>query len=335
MKRYLAEFLVAFFLVFAGMGAIASEVFLSQIRVTTGFGPLGIALAHGLALGIAIATVGRISGGHGNPAISIAFWVSRRMKAVDMVGYILAQLAGGTLAALFLKRVLPKDIFTFDGGQPALGADIGALQGAAIELILTFFLALVVWGVAVDKKGPKHLAPFAIGLTVTFGILAGGAFTGAAINPARWFGPALVAGELATDWYVWVAGPILGALLGSLAYEVFFLDDDAAADSAEVEVSYLEDEDDDIDDELETVSASSSADVWKDPGAESRREQFHDTTSPLTPPSPTPPAVGFDSPMVPPTPSTPSQSGSETRTDTPDPALEERRNDPGSPSSSF
>jgi hypothetical protein len=109
-------------------------------------------------------------------------------------------------------------------GAPALADGTNLLQGGLIEVVLTFFLVFVIWGVAVDPKGPKILAPLAIGLTLAFDVIIGGPFTGAAVNPARWFGPALIGEQLNGDWPVWVLGPIVGALIASTAYELFFLD---------------------------------------------------------------------------------------------------------------
>jgi len=288
LKRYLAEFVAAFFLVFVGMMAIMSDTFHSQTQVTASFGLLGIALAHGLALAVAIAAVARISGGHANPAVSIAFFVARRISFSDLLGYVAFQLLGGIAAAFLVKRLVPADVYAFSSGAPALGKGIEPFTGAAIEVLLTFFLAFVIWGVAVDKKGPKNLAPFAIGLTVSFGILAGADFTGAAMNPARWFGPALAAGSLGANWYVWIAGPILGALLGSLVYETFFLDEEVEVEVTMIDDDEFGDDDEFIEDEIE------------------RKVDFRDTPSPMTPPSPQPPPSGADSPMVPPpTPPTP------------------------------
>lgn len=290
MKRYIAEFIAAFFLVFVGVGATVADFHLSTIRVTDSFGPLGIALATGLALALGIAAVGRISGGHANPAVTIAFFVSRRIKAVDALGYIVSQLLGGIAAAFLVKRILPTDAFSNASGAPILGQGIKGFNGTAIEVILTFFLVMVIWGTAVDRRGPKHLAAFAIGLTVTFDIIVGGTFTGAAMNPARWLGPALAAGHVAKDWYVWVAGPILGALLASLVYETFFMEDEELMlldeDGEVIEVAYTPADDEDL--EAATVAAT----------------EWHDTPSTYTPPPPVgaPPTTGSPSPMVPPPP---------------------------------
>jgi MIP family channel proteins len=227
LKKYVAEFIAAFFLVFAGTAAIVADQQLAVVLVRDSFGLLGVALAHGLALGVAIAAIGGISGGHANPAVSIAFYIARRLSAKDTAWYIVAQLLGGLFAALLVARVFtPEAVEATGSGVPALGPGTNLLQGGLIEVVLTFMLGFVIWGVAVNPKGAKIIAPLAIGLTFTFGILAGGPFTGAAMNPARWFGPAVVSGQFA-NWPVWVLGPIVGALLASTVYELFFLEPEA------------------------------------------------------------------------------------------------------------
>lgn len=220
MKKYFAEFLGVFVLVFVGAGSILADAQLATVRVTDSFGPLGIAIAHGLALAAAMAAVMHISGGHVNPAISIAFWVARRLSLKDLVGYVVFQLLGAIVAAFLLKAIIPAEVFKFEGGGiPDL--TLAVPQGAALEAILTFFLVLVFWGVAVDRRGPASLAPFAIGLVLTFDLLIGGPFSGAAVNPARWLGPAVAARNFGNA-LVWTVGPILGALLASLLYETLF-----------------------------------------------------------------------------------------------------------------
>lgn len=233
MKRYIAEFIAAFFLVFVGTAAIVADQQETVTRLQSSIGTLGIALAFGLALAVAIAAVGRISGGHGNPAVSVAFYIAKRISLKDLGGYLAAQLLGGVVAALVVKQIFPSEIVSSVGsGAPALGQGITILQGGLIEVMLTFFLVFVIWGVAVDPKGPKILAPLAIGLTYAFGVIVGSASTGAAMNPARWFGPALLGEQLNANWPVWVLGPIVGALIASTAYELFFLD---SADQVTVE----------------------------------------------------------------------------------------------------
>lgn len=227
MKRYVAEFIAVFFLVFVGTAAIVADQHLAVVQLRDTFGVLGVALAHGLALALAIAAVGRISGGHVNPAISIAFYVARRLSLKDLGGYIAAQLLGALVASLMVMQLFPQQIVqSVASGVPGLGEGVTSLQGGLIEVILTFMLVFVFWGTAVDPKGPKSIAPLAIGLAVTFDILAGGPFTGGAMNPARWFGPAVVSNTFAAESIVWILGPIIGALIASTAYELFFLDEE-------------------------------------------------------------------------------------------------------------
>lgn len=242
MKKYVAEFIAVFFLVFVGTAAIVADQHLAVVQLRDTFGLLGVALAHGLALALAIAAVGRISGGHVNPAISIAFYVARRLSLKDLGGYMAAQLLGAVVASLMVMQLFPEQLVdSVAAGVPGLGDGVTLLQGGLIEVVLAFMLAFVFWGTAVDPKGPKSIAPLAIGLTVTFGMLAGGPFTGAAMNPARWFGPAVVSNTFTAASIVWILGPIVGALIASTAYELFFMDqepgtgDEAGAPVAEVE----------------------------------------------------------------------------------------------------
>ena len=274
----MAEFIAAFFLVFAGVGAIVADQQLAVELVRDSFGPLGIALAHGLALAVVIAAVMKISGGHANPAVSIAFFVAKRLSLRDLLGYIGSQLLGGLAAAFLVKRIFVASAVNAVGvGVPALGPGVGTFQGALIEVMLTFFLVFVIWGVAVDSRGPASLAPFAIGLTITFDILIGGPFTGAAMNPARWFGPAVAAGQFA-NWGVWLAGPILGALLASLVYETFFLE--------EVVSVPMDFDDDDEEEELAMTMAKPAASAA--------------AASPAPMPPPPPPAPAPTPPPPPP-----------------------------------
>lgn len=235
MKRYVAEFIAAFFLVFAATAAIVADQQLAVVALQDTFGMLGVALAQGLALAAAIAAVGRFSGGYANPAVSIAFYIARRITLKDLGGYIAAQLLGGLVAAAIVRQIFVAEIVESVGaGAPALADGTSLLQGGLIEVILTFFLVFVIWGVAVDPRGPKILAPLAIGLTLTFGVIIGGPFTGGAMNPARWFGPALMGDALDANWPVWILGPIVGALIASTAYELFFLDAGGTPDAADL-----------------------------------------------------------------------------------------------------
>ena len=216
-KGCLAEIVGTFFLTFAGAGAICVDAY------TGGkVGLVGIALAHGLALAVAISAFGRISGGHCNPAVTIGVLIAKKMKASDAVAWIISQLVGATLAAFALTLILPSSATSAAHlGTPEVAAGIG--QGAAIlmEAILTFFLVTAVFLTAVDPGAPTSLAGFGIGLTVAFDILCGGPVTGASMNPARSFGPALAGGYWTLHHVYWV-GPILGAAVASFLYSAVF-----------------------------------------------------------------------------------------------------------------
>jgi MIP family channel proteins len=235
----LAEAIGTFFLCFAGIAAILS----TQSPVDSGAGIVGIALAHGLALSIAVNCFGGVSGAHHNPAVTIALLVTRRITGVRAVQYILAQLAGATLAAWTCAQFFPMEAVTaarlgvpFPTVSPAEDAawvTVPILLG--VEFVLTFMLMTAVYGTAIDERGQAvKIGGFGIGLTVTFDILAGGAITGASMNPARSFGPTLIykllGGEGADrifdfHWCYWAA-PIAGAVVAALIYEYVILRND-------------------------------------------------------------------------------------------------------------
>jgi aquaporin Z len=218
---YLAEFIATFALTFIGVGAtITSNAIL---HATSGEALLNIALAHGLVLAIMVTAVGHISGGHVNPAVTFGFLVTRRIAVLVGIGYIIAQLLGAIAAAWGLTLLFPHwgDATL---GTPALNAalGIGPLHGLIIEAILTFFLVLTVFATAVDSRAPKNVYGFAIGLVLTMDILAGGPLTGAAMNPARAFGPTLVSGFWAHHWVYWV-GPLLGGGIAAPVYNYLLM----------------------------------------------------------------------------------------------------------------
>jgi MIP family channel proteins len=222
LRPLIAEFIGVFMLVFIGGGAIIINAFQSA---SLGLG--GIAAAHGLALAIAVTATMSISGGHINPAITIGLWSVGRIEAGKAVLYVIAQLAGAVCAALVLKALFPAGAAEVrQYGALSLGADTTLVGGILIEAVLTFFLALAVMGTAVDPAAPK-VGGFGIGLTLWMCILVGGPLTGAALNPARAFGPALVAGFWVGQIAYWV-GPILGAVVAMQIYERFLLKKDAA-----------------------------------------------------------------------------------------------------------
>jgi MIP family channel proteins len=221
-RKLVAEAIGAFTLVFAGAGSIVLAA------GTTNIDLLAIALAHGLAFGLMVSALGHISGGHFNPAVTAGFWVTRRIDSLLAVAYVVAQLAGGILGALLLVILFPEGLRSAANlGTPALGPSVDFLQGVGIEVVLTFFLVLVIFGTAVDRRTP-NLGGLAIGLTITMGILAGEPLTGAAMNPARALGPALLSGTW-DDHLVWWIGPIVGGVLAALLYHYVFAEDQEAA----------------------------------------------------------------------------------------------------------
>lgn len=218
MSAFVAEMVGTFTLVFVGAASIILDA-----HTGGGVTLLGIAAAHGLALSIGVTVTGPISGGHLNPAVTAAMLATRRIAAGTAGGYVLAQLLGATVAGVLLKGLFPAEAVTKTHlGTPALGPGVAFGQGAVIEAILTFLLLISIFGTAVDPRGPQQLAGFCIGLTVAFDILAGGPLSGASMNPARTFGPALAAGFWENHLVYWV-GPVVGALAGAFLYQGLLL----------------------------------------------------------------------------------------------------------------
>lgn len=227
-QRFLAEFIGTFALVFFSAGSICADQFL---RTTAQGSPglLGVALAYGLAMGILVTSLGHISGGHFNPAVTIGFWVTRKLSTFDTVAYWVVQLAGAVVAA-YLLRQLPFDVWaTVQLGAPALASGITRTNGMIFEAILTFFVVFVVFATAVDRNGAfSKIAGFATGLTVTVGVLFGGPFTGAALNPARAFGPALATNHWTNHGVYWI-GPLAGGVAAGWLYDTLFLTKESQA----------------------------------------------------------------------------------------------------------
>lgn len=175
-----------------------------------------VAFAHGIVLAVLVSSLGAVSGGHFNPAVTLGLWIAGQIDLVKGAAYLVAQLLGGAAAGFALAY------FFGDVGPavPALGEGVDAIQGIALEAIMTTVLLFAVFGTAVDPRGPK-IGGLAIGLAVTADILLGGTLTGAAMNPARWFGPAVAAGAF-DNWYVWWIGPFLGAIVVAVLYRALF-----------------------------------------------------------------------------------------------------------------
>jgi MIP family channel proteins len=213
LRRGLAEFVGTFTLIFIGGGAgIASVYYGGNI--------VAIALANGLAIGIMVTNLGHISGGHFNPSITLGFVVTRRITPVLAAVYWVSQLLGAISAAFILRYLFQKgSVAAF--AAPAPHTTDG--KAVVLELVMTAFLVWAVWATAVDPRGAfKSIAGLAIGLTITMDVFVGGPITGAAMNPARAFGPEL-AGNTWHGWWIYWIGPAAGALLASLLYEYLYL----------------------------------------------------------------------------------------------------------------
>lgn len=215
-RHFAAEFIGTFALVFVG-GASIMATQMARIEQPL----LIVAAAHGLILAIMVTATMRISG-HLNPAVTLGFLAARRIDAMMGMLYIVAQLLGAVVAAYALRALFPHDVGVAArlGGQ-SLALDVSLTQGIFLEAIATFFLVFAVFGTAVDPHAPK-VGGFAIGLTVTAGILAIGPLTGGSMNPARSFGPALASGVFEAQAVFWI-GPILGGLAAALLYDTLFL----------------------------------------------------------------------------------------------------------------
>jgi MIP family channel proteins len=210
LRRGVAEFVGAFTLIFIGGGA----------GIVSGNDIVAVALANGLAIGIMVSNLGHISGGHFNPAITLAFVLARRI-ALPLAGvYWLAQFLGALVGALILRL-----IFLHNAALGAVPHVVGTTQwrGLLVEGILTFFLVWAVWATAVDPRGAfKSIAGLAIGLTITMDVFMGGPLTGAAMNPARAFGPELAENFWGEAW-IYYLGPAVGAVFAALLYEYLYL----------------------------------------------------------------------------------------------------------------
>jgi MIP family channel proteins len=207
-RRLVAEALGAFALVFFGAGAIMVDA------EGGGLGQLGVALAFGLAIAAMIYALGHVSGAHFNPAVSLGFALTRHFPWSRVAAYWVAQVTGAVAAALLLRASLG-DVANVGATLPS-GSD---RQSFLWEIVLTFFLMLVIMAVATDARAVGEAAALAVGGTVALGALVGGPVSGASMNPARSLGPALVSGELESLW-IYLLAPLVGAALGAVAYQL-------------------------------------------------------------------------------------------------------------------
>jgi MIP family channel proteins len=205
MKAYVAETIGTFALCFIGAGSICINA-----------GLVGIALAHGCVLAVMISALGHISGGHFNPAVTFGALVGGKIAVTRSVAYVAAQLIGAVLAGYLLLKIFPGKPENL--GTPGVAAGVSGKAAIVVEMVLTFFLVTVVYGTAIDERGTwKAIGGFGIGFTVLCDILMGGPLTGASMNPARTFGPALAAGYWNYHVVYWI-GPLIGGGLAGLIY---------------------------------------------------------------------------------------------------------------------
>ncbi len=219
-REFAAEFIATMIFVFIGAGSIV----VTGTMIGDGITPaslVAIALAHGMTITVLVAATSHISGGHINPAVTFATWLAGRMDTAKGVMYVVAQLAGAIAGAYLIAAVIP-DAAEGNLGAHGLGIGVSAGSGLLAEIALTFILVFVIFAVAIDPRGPQYLAPIAIGLAVFVDHLLGVTITGASMNPARSFGPALVAWDWGHHWIYWV-GPGVGAALAALGYRFAFL----------------------------------------------------------------------------------------------------------------
>jgi MIP family channel proteins len=207
-RRAAAEFVGTFALVFIGVGAAAVDAWTGGA-----VGHVGISLAFALVVLGVIYAIGHLSGAHINPAVTVAFWLSRRFPGREVPGYVAAQCTGAVLASLLLGWLV--------GDAVSAGATVPSLstgRALAVEGVLSFLLMFIIMAVATDERVAGGWAGLVVGLTVGFDALMGGPLTGASMNPARSLGPALAGGVWTAHWIYWLA-PVGGTVLGALGYE--------------------------------------------------------------------------------------------------------------------
>ena len=222
-RRSFAELLGTFALVFIGAGSVASKYFPEAT-----YGIFGVAVAHGLVLAVMVTALMGISGGHLNPAVTLGLLAARRTDIKSAAAYIVAQLAGAVLAAMLIKFVYPIGVVRpISLGTPTIANTIQFHQAVVLEAVMAFFLVSAVFGTCINPAAPR-LGGLGIGLALMFDILVGGPLTGAAVNPARAFGPALISGQWVAHSVYWV-GPIIGGVVAALVWEHLLLPKESKA----------------------------------------------------------------------------------------------------------
>ncbi len=213
-----AELVASFAITFVGAGAVISQAN-GRLDLT------GVALANGLVFAVMVSSTAHLSGGVVNPVIAVALWVAGTLGTLRAAAYIGAELLGAAAGAFLLKFLLPSLSFGPDGGGVALATDLPAGKGLLIEAVAAFLLVFALFAIRMDDRGSSHWTTgLTVGLVVVADTLAFAPWTGAAMNPARWLGPAVVTGNW-TTWWVWVAGPVAGGIVAVVVYRAISLQD--------------------------------------------------------------------------------------------------------------
>jgi len=220
LRSLTAEFVGTLLFVFLGAGSVVTTALAGPNAGAVS--SLIVALAHGVGMAVIVSATMNISGGHINPAVTTGLWIANKIDGRQASQYILAQLLGALVGAALVKGVLPRAAVSLAlGGAPRLAGDVTFLQGVWIEAILTFFLVSAVFGTAVSSEAPK-IGGFGIGLAIFVAALVGGNLTGAMMNPARAFGPAVVNVSLNGQAVYWI-GPLLGAAVAAALWKAVLL----------------------------------------------------------------------------------------------------------------
>jgi MIP family channel proteins len=218
-EKFRAELLGTFVFVLIGAGSALGSASLAGAE--SGSLLIVAALANGMGLAVAVTATLKVSGGSLNPAVSLALWTVRKLKTREMVAYIIAEFAGASLAGVALIAAFPSDLGnSANWGAPSLNGAVSSWQGIAIEALMTFVLVFVIYGTAVDARAPR-VGGIAIGLAVLADVMVAGNLTGAAMNPARAYGPMIANLSFPGYWYIYTVGPVVGAVLAALAYRYF------------------------------------------------------------------------------------------------------------------
>lgn len=216
-RQYLVELIGTFMLVFIGAGSICADFYM-KMDGGSGIGILGTSAAFGLIVVAVIYATSYVSGAHINPAVTVSFWITKRMDGNTAVLYIISQLLGATIAGYFLRILFPDAVSTVFLGSCALREGVGVGSAIFMESILTFLFVFTIYSTAVDKRASKSLAGISIGLVYLFGVLVGSPISGGALNPARAFGPAIASNHLDFQ-LIWWFGPIIGGVAAVFLYD--------------------------------------------------------------------------------------------------------------------